>query len=146
MIPEEGGDEEVESSSHLLGAIKTILIADLVMSTDNVIAVAAVAKDSIALLVLGLVISIPLVIFGATILMKLMPWQSGSTPTLHGYIGARRRSEPRSSWSSASGSQSAGCPFQRTKISDASASSEAKSGKIPWLSADRTHGGVNPIF
>ena len=72
LIPEEGGDEEVESSSHLLGAIKTILIADLVMSTDNVIAVAAVAKDSIVLLVLGLVISIPLVIFGATILMKLM--------------------------------------------------------------------------
>jgi len=71
LIPEEGG-EEVESSSHLLGAIKTILIADLVMSTDNVIAVAAVAKDSIVLLVLGLVISIPLVIFGATILMKLM--------------------------------------------------------------------------
>jgi YjbE family integral membrane protein len=72
LIPEEGGDEEVESSSHLLGAIKTILIADLIMSTDNVIAVAAVAKDSILLLVLGLVISIPLVIFGATILMKLM--------------------------------------------------------------------------
>ncbi len=72
LIPEEGGDEEVESSSHLLGAIKTILIADLVMSTDNVIAVAAVAKDSILLLVLGLVISIPLVIFGATLLMKLM--------------------------------------------------------------------------
>src|SRR6266496_672716 len=72
LIPEEGGDEEVESSSHLLGAIKTILIADLVMSTDNVLAVAAVAKDSIALLVLGLIISIPLVIFGATMLMKLM--------------------------------------------------------------------------
>jgi len=72
LIPEDGGDEEVESSSHLLGAIKTILIADLIMSTDNVIAVAAVAKDSILLLVLGLVISIPLVIFGATILMKLM--------------------------------------------------------------------------
>ena len=72
LIPEDGGDEEVESSSQLLGAIKTILIADLIMSTDNVIAVAAVAKDSILLLVLGLVISIPLVIFGATILMKLM--------------------------------------------------------------------------
>src|SRR6266702_1489573 len=46
--------------------------AAVVLSNDNVIAVAAVAKDSIALLVLGLVISIPLVIFGATILMKLM--------------------------------------------------------------------------
>src|SRR6266536_3665458 len=72
LIPEDDGGGEVESSSHLIGAIKTILIADLVMSTDNVIAVAAVAKDSIALLVLGLIISIPLVICGATMLMKLM--------------------------------------------------------------------------
>src|SRR5256885_8421204 len=55
-----------------MAAIKTILVADLVMSLDNVIAVAAVAKGSIVLLVLGLVISIPLVVFGATILMKLM--------------------------------------------------------------------------
>src|SRR6266540_2094130 len=69
LIPEDDGGGEVESSSHLIGAIKTILIADLVMSTDNVI---AVATDSIALLVLGLIISIPLVIFGATMLMKLM--------------------------------------------------------------------------
>src|SRR5207247_9249437 len=67
---DDGGD--VESSSHLLGAIKTILIADLVMSLDNVIAVAAVAKGSILLLVLGLLISIPLVVFGATMLMKVM--------------------------------------------------------------------------
>jgi len=48
------------------------LIADLVMSLDNVIAVAGVAKGSMLLLVLGLAISIPLVIFGATMLMKLM--------------------------------------------------------------------------
>jgi len=72
LVPEEGGGDEVQSSSHLVGAIKTILIADLVMSTDNVIAVAAAAKGSILLLVLGLLISIPLVIFGATMLMKLM--------------------------------------------------------------------------
>jgi YjbE family integral membrane protein len=72
LIPEGGGDDEVRSSSNLWGAVKTILIADLVMSTDNVIAVAAAAKGSVVLLVLGLVISIPLVIFGATMLMKLM--------------------------------------------------------------------------
>lgn len=72
LIPEGGDGEEVESSSNLWGAVKTILIADLVMSTDNVIAVAAAAKGSILLLVLGLLISIPLVIFGATMLMKLM--------------------------------------------------------------------------
>lgn len=72
LIPEDDGGDGVKSSSNLLAAIKTILIADLVMSLDNVIAVAAVAKGSIVLLVLGLLISIPLVVFGATMLMKLM--------------------------------------------------------------------------
>ena len=72
LVPEEDGGDGVKSSSNLVGAIKTILIADLVMSLDNVIAVAAVAKGSITLLVLGLLISIPLVVFGATMLMKLM--------------------------------------------------------------------------
>ena len=72
LVPEEDGDEGIKSSSNLVGAIKTILIADLVMSLDNVIAVAAVAKGSILLLVLGLLISIPLVVFGATMLMRLM--------------------------------------------------------------------------
>lgn len=72
LVPEGDGDGDVKSSEHLIGAIKTILIADLVMSLDNVIAVAAVAKGSILLLVLGLVISIPLVVFGATMLMKVM--------------------------------------------------------------------------
>jgi YjbE family integral membrane protein len=72
MVPEDGGEDGVDSSDNLWAAIKTILIADLVMSLDNVIAVAAVAKDSFVLLILGLAISIPLVIFGATMLMKLM--------------------------------------------------------------------------
>ncbi len=71
LMPEDG-DANVESSDNLIQAIKIILIADLVMSLDNVVAVAAAAKGSILLLVLGLAISIPLVIFGATILMKLM--------------------------------------------------------------------------
>jgi YjbE family integral membrane protein len=71
LVPEDGG-EDVDGSDNLFQAIKTILIADLVMSLDNVIAVAGVAKGSVLLLVLGLTISIPLVIFGATILMKLM--------------------------------------------------------------------------
>lgn len=72
LVPEEDGGEGIESSSNLFAAIKTILIADLVMSLDNVIGVAAAAKGSILLLILGLLISIPLVIFGATMLMKLM--------------------------------------------------------------------------
>ena len=72
LMPEDGDDGDVESSDNLWSAIKTILIADLVMSLDNVIAVAAAAKGSLLLLVLGLAISIPLVVFGATLLMKLM--------------------------------------------------------------------------
>jgi len=71
LIPEDG-DDDIEASEHLLTAIKTILIADLVMSLDNVIAVAAAAGGSYVLLILGLAISIPLVIFGATLLIKLM--------------------------------------------------------------------------
>ena len=71
LIPEDG-DDDIKASDQLFSAIKTILIADLVMSLDNVIAVAAAAGGSYLLLILGLAISIPLVIFGATLLIKLM--------------------------------------------------------------------------
>ncbi|HTD90293.1 MAG TPA: TerC family protein [Burkholderiales bacterium] len=71
LVPEDG-DDDIEGSDNLVKAIKTILIADLVMSLDNVIGVAAAAKGNMTLLVLGLAISIPIVIFGATMLMKLM--------------------------------------------------------------------------
>jgi YjbE family integral membrane protein len=90
LIPEDDSGDDVVSSSHLVGAIKTILIADLVMSLDNVIAVAAVAKGSIVLLVLGLLISIPLVVYGATMLMKLMeryPVIIKIGAALIGYVG-----------------------------------------------------------
>ena len=68
---EEGEGEHKEYGS-LMAAVRTILIADLVMSLDNVIAVAAAAQGSTTLLVLGLAISIPLVIFGSTLMIKLM--------------------------------------------------------------------------
>ena len=68
LVPEDG-DDDINASDHLLTAIKTILIADLVMSLDNVIAVAAAAQGSMTLLILGLAISIPLVVFGATLLV-----------------------------------------------------------------------------
>ena len=71
LVPEDGEDD-INASDHLMTAIRTILIADLVMSLDNVIAVAAAAGGSMTLLVLGLAISIPLVIFGATLLVNLM--------------------------------------------------------------------------
>ena len=71
LLPDDG-EENIESHDNLMSAIKTILVADLVMSLDNVIGVAAAAKGSVLLLVIGLAISIPLVIFGATMLLKLM--------------------------------------------------------------------------
>ncbi|APV49849.1 hypothetical protein BWI17_09250 [Betaproteobacteria bacterium GR16-43] len=71
LLPEDGEDN-IESSSNLGVAIRTILVADLVMSLDNVIAVAAAAGGHWGLLITGLAISIPLVIFGATLLLKLM--------------------------------------------------------------------------
>lgn len=72
LLPEEDGEGQGAAVSNMAAAIRTILIADLVMSLDNVIGVAAAAKGSMTLLILGLAISIPLVIFGATILLKLM--------------------------------------------------------------------------
>jgi YjbE family integral membrane protein len=72
LSDDEGGEGHVKENGSLLAAIKTILIADLVMSLDNVIAVAAAAKGSMLLLILGLAISIPLVIFGSTLMIKLM--------------------------------------------------------------------------
>ncbi len=65
-------DEQLEGHSNLFAAIKTIVIADLVMSLDNVVGVAAAAKGNVPLLVFGLVISIPLIIFGSTVILKLM--------------------------------------------------------------------------
>ena len=65
----EGHGKEIKG---MAAAIRTILIADLVMSLDNVLAVAAAAKGNVPLLVLGLVVSIPLIIFGATLLTKVM--------------------------------------------------------------------------
>ena len=71
LVPEED-DPDINASDHMLTAIKTILIADLVMSLDNVIGVAAATGGSMTLLILGLAISIPLVVFGAKLLVTLM--------------------------------------------------------------------------
>ena len=69
---EDDGDGDGHEINGMAAAIRTILIADLVMSLDNVLAVAAAAKGNLPLLVLGLLVSIPLIIFGATLLTKVM--------------------------------------------------------------------------
>ena len=73
MLPADDDDGAVgQAAGHLLAAVRTILIADLVMSLDNVIAVAGAAHGDLVLLIAGLAISIPLIIFGSTAILKLM--------------------------------------------------------------------------
>ncbi len=90
LIAEEDGDEHtVQASDRLIAAVKTVIVADLVMSLDNVIGVAGAAKGSLLLLVFGLVVSIPLVVVGAQVIMKLIerfPWLVIAGGGLLGYI------------------------------------------------------------
>jgi YjbE family integral membrane protein len=71
LIPEEA-EAEIDGHAQMWSAIKTIVVADFIMSLDNVLGVAAAAKGSLLLLVLGLAISIPLIIYGSTFILKLM--------------------------------------------------------------------------
>ncbi len=77
LASEEEHEESIKSHDHLWSAIRTILLADLVMSLDNVLAVAAAAESGPAelrllLLIIGLGLSIPLIIFGSTLLLNVM--------------------------------------------------------------------------
>ena len=73
LIAEDEEDgHEVHGHDRLIAAVKTVVVADLVMSLDNVIGVAGAAKGSILLLIFGLVVSIPLVVVGSQLIMKLI--------------------------------------------------------------------------
>ena len=72
MVPEEEGGDGIVAKATLWGAMQTIVIADAVMSLDNVVAIAAAANGSTLLIVLGLLISVPLIIFGSTLVLKVL--------------------------------------------------------------------------
>lgn len=72
LTSQDEGEGEAKEINGMGAAIRTILMADLVMSLDNVLAVAAAAKGNMPLLVMGLLVSIPLIVFGATLLTKVM--------------------------------------------------------------------------
>jgi len=72
IVQDENGGHRIKASDRLLAAVWTILLADVVMSLDNVLAVAGAARDSVPLLVFGLAISIPIVIAGSQILTRLI--------------------------------------------------------------------------
>ena len=84
-------EKNVSAGANLFEAVKIIAIADAVISFDNIVAVAAASKGSVVLLALGLLVSIPLVVFGATLLLKMfgrMPFMVVGGAALIGYIGA----------------------------------------------------------
>jgi YjbE family integral membrane protein len=72
LIAEDEEHENVQESSTLMAAIKTIIIADFIMSLDNVLAMAGAARGHVWMLVFGLIITIPVVLFGSALLMKIM--------------------------------------------------------------------------
>lgn len=72
MLPEDEEGHDIQSSEHLWGAVKTIVVADFVMSLDNVIAVAGAAHGSLALLLFGLAVSIPLIVWSSQLILHWM--------------------------------------------------------------------------
>jgi YjbE family integral membrane protein len=72
LVPEDPDADETEASEHLWRAVKIVAVADIIMSLDNVIAIAAAAQGNMALLVIGLAISIPLIVAGAALIMALL--------------------------------------------------------------------------
>ncbi|WP_088346210.1 MULTISPECIES: TerC family protein [Rhodomicrobium] len=110
LLPEEE-ETHVESSAKLWSAVRIVALADLVMSLDNVIAIAAAAKGNVALFVFGLALSIPLIIVGAALVMSLLTrfpilvwagagllgWIAGelivTDPGLHGILAEAMGSE-----------------------------------------------------
>ncbi|HVJ50514.1 TerC family protein [Desulfitobacterium sp.] len=88
LLKEDKNEEEIKAASSLREAIQTIIFADLLMSLDNILAVAGASNGNPILLILGLAISIPIVIFGSTILSNLMkkwPWIVSIGAGLLGY-------------------------------------------------------------
>jgi YjbE family integral membrane protein len=72
LLPAAGHGEHVAAGANLFGAVRTIVIADVAMSFDNVIAIAAASHGSVVLLVLGLLISIPLILFSSSLILRLI--------------------------------------------------------------------------
>jgi YjbE family integral membrane protein len=72
LVPENTEDETIEAAAHLSRAVRVIVVADVIMSLDNIIAVAATARGNILLLAIGLAVSIPIIIAGAALIMALL--------------------------------------------------------------------------
>jgi YjbE family integral membrane protein len=73
LLPhDEDEGHQIDASTHLIGAIRTIIVADAVMSLDNVIGIAGAAKGHVGLVVFGLIVSVPIIIWGSRFVLQLM--------------------------------------------------------------------------
>jgi YjbE family integral membrane protein len=72
LAPADGGPSHEPSATTFWGAMKTIVVADALMGVDNVLGVAGAAKGSFDLVVIGLLISVPIVVWGSTLVLKLV--------------------------------------------------------------------------
>ncbi len=72
LVPERADNGKIAPAAHLWRAVRIVVVADIVMSLDNIIAVAAAAKGNMLLLAIGLAVSIPLIIAGAALIMALL--------------------------------------------------------------------------
>ena len=77
LVPEDDGDHEIQASDKLWAAVKTVIVADFVMSLDNVIAIAGAAEGAadghqMPLVIFGLLVSIPIIVWGSQMVIKLM--------------------------------------------------------------------------
>jgi YjbE family integral membrane protein len=72
LAPQDGGDEHSPTATTFMGAMKTIVVADALMGIDNVLGVAGAAKGNFDLVVIGLLISVPIVVWGSTLVLKLV--------------------------------------------------------------------------
>jgi len=92
MLPEDEEGHDIDASANLWGAVKTIVIADFVMSLDNVIAVAGAAHGSLVLLLFGLAVSIPLIVWSSQLILRWMerwPWIVLLGAGLLGYVSGQ---------------------------------------------------------
>ena len=72
LVRKESDEKDIAAASSIWGAVRTIALADAIMSLDNVVAVAAAAKNNVPLIIFGIAISVPLIVFGSTLMLKLL--------------------------------------------------------------------------
>jgi YjbE family integral membrane protein len=72
LLPERADKTEIEATAHLWRAVRIVVVADIIMSFDNIVAIAAIARGNLILLAIGLAISIPVILAGAALVMVLL--------------------------------------------------------------------------